>query len=176
MSKPNYLRKSDSPSSIVVKVEGLVTYLFNITNNEKQFPKAYRYTLVTDIRNTVLSAHKNVSRALAIHPRFKKELKRRKKYQNKAYMDLIDLKALLIVALNTVSISNPEYLALQMEIVLEGYTKWIKNDRRNFSKLPSKKEYYANLTAVREHRRMIRAEWDRFERDTEGFVVLRRSG
>ena len=158
MSKPNYLRKADTPNSIVVKVEGLVTHLYKITNNEKQFPKAFRYTLVNDIRNTCLSMHKNVSKAIAIHPRFRKEYKRRKKYQNKAYMDLIDLKSLLIIALDVASMSNPEFVATQMEIVVDAYTKWIKNDKRNFSKLPSKKEYFEQRRLIREHRRMLRAE------------------
>lgn len=174
MSKPNYLRKGDAPSSIIIKVEGLITYLFNITNNEKQFPKAYRYTLVTDIRNTALDLHKNVSKALAVHPRFKKEFKRRREYQDAAYMNLIDLKSLLVVALNTVSIANPEYVALQMEIVMNGYVKWVRNDKRNYRHLPSKKEYNEYRRALQEKRKLIKMEWANLEKDEDGFVVLRR--
>ena len=76
MSKPNYLRKGDAPASILIKAENFVIYLFNITNNEKQFPKAYRYTLVSDIRTTALDMHKNITKALSIHPRSKKNTPR----------------------------------------------------------------------------------------------------
>jgi hypothetical protein len=178
VSKPNYLRKGDAPASILVKAENFVIYLFNITNNEKQFPKAYRYTLVSDIRTTALNMHKNITKALSIHPRYKKELKQRRKFQQRAYLDIVDLKALLTVAMSTVKITNPEYIALQLDIIIDGYVRWLKNDKRNYRKLPTRKEYLAHREEIykarAEAKLQAKLEWESMDRDIDGFIVLHR--
>ena len=74
---------------------------------------------------------------------------------NRYKFNLIDLKSLLVVALNTVSIANPEYVALQMEIVMNSYVKWVRNDKRNYRHLPSKKEYNEYRRALQEKRKLI---------------------
>lgn len=179
MPMPQYARKTDAPISITVKIEHFVEYLFQITNNEKQFPKAYRYTLVSDIRNTALSLYKNVNKALAIRPRYRKEYNRRAKFQNKAYNDFIDLKSLIFIALDVLHLRNPEYIAHEFSVIAEGFEKWIKNDKRVYSRLPSKKEYIAyrqQQQAIRKAKRVeTYKQWRELDtyRDDTGFVLLK---
>lgn len=88
MSRPRYMLHRNSTLSIVVDVENLITYIYQITNNEKQFPKTYRYTLVSDLRNTCLDLYKNIYKAISINLRHKKDLKRKQKFQKKVYENI----------------------------------------------------------------------------------------
>lgn len=58
---PKYMvKKPPSGISVVILAEALTSHLFKITANEKQFPKAYRYTLVSQIRNTCLDLNRHI--------------------------------------------------------------------------------------------------------------------
>ncbi|WP_300944235.1 hypothetical protein [uncultured Duncaniella sp.] len=175
MSKPKYLRNDASPVSIIVSIEAFIKYMYTITNNEKQFPKAYRYTLTAEIRNTCLKMHRHAYRAIAIKPRYRKQYKKHVKEQQKVYQTILDMKALLIIATSVASIQNLEHLTLLMNNVIENYNKWVKNDRRLYKNLPSHKELIKMQHKANELRRQRREEWMSLPRDDEGFILLNRS-
>lgn len=172
VSKPKYLRSDASPASVVVTIEVLMKYIFTITNNEKQFPKSYRYTLVTDIRNTCLKMHKSAYNALSVKPRYLEQYKKRIKYQQKVYRRLIDLKALLVIATSVVHIQNLEHLSILMNNTFEAYNRWVKNDSRMYKNLLPKDEYFER----RDENNRRRKEYLSMERDADGFIILKKKG
>lgn len=164
MSKPKYLRKDVSPNSIIMVVENTLGYLFQITNNEKQFPKAYRYTLVTEIRNTCLHMYRSTYKALSIKPRYLEQYEKRSKYREEVYNDILDLNALMIIATKVVTIKNPEYIANMMDELIKSFNKWTKNDKRQFKSLLPETEY--RLSCYKKHK-------PKYDRDENGFIILR---
>lgn len=174
MSKPKYLRSDASPASVIVSIEAFIKYMYTITNNEKQFPKAYRYTLTAEIRNTCLRMHRYAYAAIAIKPRHRKQYKKHVNQQQKVYDAILDMKALLIIATSVTSIQNLEHVTLLLNNVTDSYNRWIKNDRRMYRNLPTKKELQRTQAMHNELRRQRRAEWLSLPRDDEGFVILQR--
>lgn len=183
MSKPQYLRHTaKSPAGIVVAAEELIKYLFTITNNDKQFPKAYRYSLVTDIRNTCLKLNKHIYRAMAIHPRTQEQYERRRREQLKIYDRIIDLKSLMVIANATVNVKNKENVARLLYDIVEMYNRWVKNDRRLFKNLPTEREYYNRRKEQQSAKRVMNppdsqtevCAHSQYDCDTDGFIVLKR--
>lgn len=164
MSKPKYLRKDVSPNSIIMVVENTLGYLFQITNNEKQFPKAYRYTLVTEIRNTCLHMYRSTYKALSIKPRYLEQYEKRSKYREEVYNDILDLNALMIIATKVVTIKNPEYIANMMDELIKSFNRWTKNDKRQFKNLPNEENYRAVYQTKLKNK---------YERDKNGFLILK---
>lgn len=173
MSMPKYMRRNTSPAAIVTHTENLIKYLFTITNNEKQFPKVMRYTISTDIRNTCLKLEKAIYNAMAINPRYRKQYKKRVKYQQKAFKAIVDLKALLVIAVDIASIKNLEYLSTLLNNVIIAHNHWVKNDKKKYSDLPSYKEYMASQYEKR-YRTPPTEFTDPLYRDLEGFIILKR--
>lgn len=172
MSKPKYLRRDIAPSSIIVYIEELIKYIFAITNNEKQFPKALRYTLIVEIRKCCLKMYTATYKALNIKPRYYEQYKKRVKCQKKVYKRIVELKGLLIIALGVANVQNVEYLSALLDKVVEYYNKWVKNDRRTYHDLPTYNEYVASRERRLERRKRIQAEWNALPRDNDGFVIL----
>lgn len=172
MSKPAYMRNTRSPMSVIIYAENLTKYIFAITNNEKQFSKAMRYTLSSDLRNTSLKLTKALYKAVNTRPKHKADLKIRKKYQQKAYHALVDLKALVNIANSVANIKNLEYLARLFVDVAEAFDRFVKNDKRIFSHLPTKKEYLAKNKKLTEHRIMMKTQKASMTRDENGFIRL----
>lgn len=168
MSRPRYMLHRNSTLSIVVDVENLITYIYQITNNEKQFPKAYRYTLVSDLRNTCLDLYKNIYKAISINLRHKKDLKRKQKFQKRVYENIFELKGLLIIATKVAHINNTEFVAKLMSTISESYNKWVRNDIRKNKRLPSKKEYEKSVRERQEYQKA----WLSIPRDKDGFIHL----
>ncbi len=172
MSKAKYLRNDASPTSIIVTVEAFIQYIFTITNNEKQFPKAFRYTLTSQIRNECLLLHRNVYAALAIKPRYRKQYKKHLKRQQKAYENILNIKALLVVATSITKIQNLEHLTMLLTNVVNSYNRWVKNDNRIYKNLPTKKQLDKYNADKYERRKQRREEWNAMPRDEDGFIIL----
>lgn len=172
MSKPKYLRNDASPTSVIVSIETFLKHMYTITNNEKQFPKAYRYTLTAEIRNTCLKMHRHAYVAIAIKPRYRGQYKKHVKLQQKLYRDILNMKSLLIVAASVAYIQKLEYVTLLLDNVIQSYNRWVKNDRRLYKNLPTKKELRASQQAHYELARQRREEWANMPRDEDGYIIL----
>ena len=172
MSKPAYMRNTRSPISVIIYAETLTKYIFSITNNEKQFSKAMRYTLSDDLRNTALKLTKALYNSVSIRPKYKGQYKKRKKYQQKAYHALVELKSLINIANSVANIKNLEYLANLFIDVAEALDRFIKNDKRTFGNLPTKKEYNRHNAYQLARRELLREQKESMRRNENGFIVL----
>lgn len=169
----DYKRSDRANDSILVRVEDLVFYLFNATNNSKLFPKQYRYTIINDIRNNSLRLYHSVYAALSIHPKHKKDAKRARRKQQEAYDAIIDLKASILIAskIQDIEFRNNGYLGILLTDVTENYNKWIKNTNRSYKKLPTKKQYEERrLEAARKAQEV--SNWNAIPRDKDGFIRI----
>ena len=170
-----YARRDNSHNVIVVKFEDFAHYLYKITNNPNAFPKAYRYTVVQDIRQLSLRIHEYLYVATSFTPRFKKEASVLRKRQQKIHTYLTRLKAVLMFAatVDNIQIKNFEYLSKQLTDIIDIYNNWIRNTARKIKTLPSKKEYYQKLSA----RSQPQTNTDPFAgipRSKDGFIHLTR--
>lgn len=176
MGKHVYLnQRTDSVMAVVMKMEELMDYIFRITANEKQFPRAYRYTLSNDLRDACLKSYKAIYKASFINPRTEKDYEKIFDYQEQATEYLLDIKALIVSSTKITKLRNPEYLAKLYEDVLHGYRHWRKNIRRNYSRLQKKlkmtpEERVAAKLEARESWLHYKA--SSLKHDADGFVVL----
>lgn len=174
MSKPNYIRHDKSPISVIIHAESLANYIYQITNNERQFGKVFRYSLSADMRNVATNIVKSISKAVEIRPRYKGEYKRRMKFRLEAYESIVEMKALIRLAKNVANIRNFEHLVRLLDEVITSYKTWASSDARKFKYLPSKKEFYKRLEEQNHYRKMLKAQEESMKRDEEGFISLRR--
>jgi hypothetical protein len=176
MSQPKYMKKEDSGVSILPKVDTLVEHIFRITGSDKQFPKVYRYNLVTIYRNTALQLQCDVHKAVAIKPKYKKMNKKKMKLEDRIYDEIMDMITISATANRVAKLRNPEYIATLLDDILDAYLRWIKNDRRKYRNLPSKKKYQKEMRKNTEKHRREHEEWASLNpfRDEDGFVVLKR--
>lgn len=166
---PKYMvKKPPSGISVVILAEALTSHLFKITANEKQFPKAYRYTLVSQIRNTCLDLNRHIYNGCVKKAMTTKEFKRIKKYQKKAYADLIDLKALLVIANNIAQMNNISYVADLYQDTVEAFNRWVRNIKRSSRKIKWKE----SMTDEERLEFRLGIQAKRMKRDADGFAVL----
>lgn len=173
----DYKRSDRANDGILVRVEDLVFYLFNATNNSKLFPKQYRYNIINDIRVNSLRLYHAIYAALSIHPKHKKAAKRARRKQQEAYDAFTDLKASILIAskIPDIEFRNNNYIGILLTDVSENYNKWIKNTNRNYKKLPTKKQYEERrLEAARKAREQAKtqANWNAIPRDKDGFIQI----
>lgn len=166
-------KRPDSSISIVVLAEEFNSYLFTITSNEKQFPKAMRYTLSNDIRNTSLRVCKLVYRGCSLKLTSLKDYRKLRDIQDELYDALVDLKCLLHIATDVASPKNPLQIATLYDGVIDSFTKWVKNTKR----LMKRVEYKESTTA--EERRMAHIKTveklaREMDHDDSGFILLKR--
>ena len=169
----DYKRSDRANDTILVRVEDLVFYLFNATNNSKLFPKQYRYTIINDIRNSSLRLYHSIYAALSIHPKHKKDAKRARRKQQEAYDAIIDLKSSILIAtkIQDIEFRNNGYLGILLTDVTENYNKWIKNTNRSYKTLPTKKQYEERrLEAARKAQEL--SNWNTIPRDKDGFIRI----
>lgn len=166
--KSGYRRSHKSTIAVISSAQDLTSYLFQITNNDKNFPKVLRYTLVTDIRNTCLTLNKSLAKATQIKAKHKKEWKQKLKHTMSARDAFIDLKTLLAISAKVANIKKPEHLAKLLTAVADDMSTWINHEKRINANLPSKKEY------DKKHAEEIawRKAWLSHPRDENGFMHL----
>lgn len=117
--KSGYRRSHKSTIAVISSAQDLTSYLFQITNSDKNFPKVLRYTLVTDIRNTCLTLNKSLAKATQIKAKHKKEWKQKLKHIISARDAFIDLKTLLAISAKVANIKKPEHLAKLLTAVAD---------------------------------------------------------
>lgn len=169
--------RKTSEAKLIFSSENLVAHIFKITNNEKQFPKAYRYTLVTEIRNACLNYIRYIIRAGSINPKMRKDAKRRTKYYNKARNYLEDVGSLILMANKTLRLQNPEQFAVLFADASDYLAKTYKYSKSQIKRLPTKKEYEHKMFCARLNTKLKYLETDIMRQtdgyhDDDGFLVL----
>lgn len=141
MSIPKYMsNKKPSGISVVISVEKLTQYIFKITSNEKQFPKAYRYTLSSALRNNCIDLCCHVYNGAYKRIVTTADYERVLKFQNAALQHLLNIKALMVISLGIVHINNPGYLAELYDEATDSFKRWSRNTRRAAKKAGRKEE------------------------------------
>lgn len=178
MAKAKYMsQRTDSAMSVVVYMERLLTHLFRITTNEKQFPKSYRYTLSAKVRNVALDVYMNIYMASYIKAKDIEDYDRIRDHQNAAYDGLVALKALITASTTLAHLQNVEYLAELYDDTTDAFNHWTKNLNRNYRKfLKHQAMTPEELEEERKHKRELYLSWQakKLARDKDGFVVLKR--
>lgn len=168
MKKTGYRRSHKSTIAVVQSALDLTVYLFQVTNNDKNFPKVLRYTLVSDIRNSCLELNKRIAKAIDIKPKHKEEWKYKLKHMRKVKDAFIDIKTLLAVSSSVAKLRKPEFLAELLTKVADDMNTWFNYEKRRNSKLPTKEEYEIQHQKELEWRKV----WYSYPRDEEGFMRL----
>lgn len=143
-------------------VEELVVYIFQITNNDKQFPKAYRYTLIDTLRNAALTLYTGTFVASSKHTRNSEDARKLLGILNQSYNTIIELNALLCISVKLANIKNPDHLFTLYSAVSDSYIKWIKSIKRVYGRML---EFERKKTQERRSDCIY---------DNDGFIVLKR--
>lgn len=172
MSAPKYLtQRADSTMSIVVKAESLTSYIFRITTSEKQFPKAYRYTLISQLRNECLDLMKAVYNGCSKRGVSSKDFAIIRKFQEMAYTNLINIKSLLVISQDLAHMHNPKYIAELYDDTVDSFNHWVKNTKRS-EKKALWKESLSEDERFEFKMKMLSKKARKMKRDEDGFVVL----
>lgn len=158
------MQKRKSPKSTINKIEDLVVYIHKITNNDKQFPKAYRYSLTNLLRNTSLHLYVTVYVACNKRVRNSNDAKQLGDALQNAYTFLVQLNGLLCIASKIVNIKNPEYLYELYDAADESLTNWVKSTKRLKDRM---------VAYEKELERKKKMNRDTI-RDKDGFIVIKR--
>lgn len=114
----------------------LAGYTLRITNNEKNFPKRYRFTIVAKIQDRAMDILDKLIMANEIYPNNRTEFERRTLYQKEARAGCRALMTLMEVAANTfrVEAGTLRYWTELAVTTQRLITAWIKSDKERFEK------------------------------------------
>ena len=171
MSIPKYMRmdRTESAKAVLDDVEKLVTYMFQITNNQKSFPKAFRYTLTAQIRNCCLKLWRNVYRGCAHRTGRSVDYEEILVCQRKAHRNFMDLKSLMVIASNVANIRNYENMAMLYDSMATSFNIWARSTKRSFRKAQAREQ---KALEDEKFRRKILEQARNLKRDEEGFAHL----
>lgn len=171
------IKRKKSPIAVVLKVESLTKYIFTITNNEKIFPKKYRFDLVQKLHIAALNLNTSVIQAVNMPARFKKESKKRLKKIEQCIEYMQELGALMIITNGIIILNNPEQYAKLFTEASTSLKYYYDNSKRFHNRLPSKKEYYHKLFIINLSKKIYKLNnivLTNYYRDSNGFIVLQK--
>lgn len=178
MSQPQYMRDlykdHKAPSSIVVSAEAIMVYVFTITKNESQFPKALRYSLISELQKCTLKICKHVYAGNNKKPTTKEDFKLVEKCQAKTYKQMSHLKALINASLKIANMKNFEHMAELYVNLSDAYTRWLHNTRRAKARAKKSGVYTKKERRIAYNKNRIRSQAGRMPHDEDGFIILRR--
>ncbi|MCM1234094.1 MAG: hypothetical protein NC489_28665 [Ruminococcus flavefaciens] len=176
MSMAKYMRDGTNraPSSIVVSAEIFTSYIFTITANEKQFPKALRYSLIKKLQNRCCSLCEHVYDGCNKKAITEKDFKHVQKCQDKVYHDLSKLKGLIAVANSNAHLNNYEHLADLYISMTEAYSKWVRNVSRAKARAKRNGTFKHSDRKASFKKNRIKKIAREMDHDADGFAVLKR--
>lgn len=129
-------RKEGKYDSIIASID-LAAYVIKLTNNEKYFPKRYRFSIVKTLHDKVIEITDDLVMANEIYPENKIELEERLLFQKKARASCRSLMTLMQVAAEVFNISSGslEYFTSCAVKLRNHITAWIIADKERFKKL-----------------------------------------
>ncbi|TGY93447.1 four helix bundle protein [Petralouisia muris] len=120
--------------TVIVKAKEMVIYTLRITNNEKNFPKRYRLSVVNKIQDKAFEIVTCLIEANEIYPRTKAELQYRQMRQRQAMAYCRSLMATVDICKELFSLSSDK-VAFWAKSVFEVRTltaAWFKKDEERF--------------------------------------------
>jgi len=137
MHKPMSVRtgeRTQGDLAVIVKAKEMVIYTLRITNNEKNFPKRYRLSVVNKIQDKAFEIVTCLIEANEIYPRTKAELQYRQMRQRQAMAYCRSLMAMVDICKELFSLSSDK-VAFWAKSVFEVRTltaAWFKKDEERF--------------------------------------------
>ena len=133
-------RRTPSPKAAVTRLDNLLHYTIDITNNHKRFPKSVRYTITDRLINELLEANGHARVAARNEPYNKVSYKAFKKNLQKAIDHLTKFESLMIIANSYCRPANMGYWAMLEEEAYKGLTEWMSyENKRNYNRKARKK-------------------------------------
>jgi hypothetical protein len=133
MSVPKHLRRSGK-FEVITRAESLVKYTLEITTNEKNFPKRYRWCLTSKIVDSAIEMFANLTRANTINVITKEDKILRRNYQVKALAEIGNLLGLMQIAYDVFNIDTNR-IEYWTRLIINEQTlirEWRKSDNERY--------------------------------------------
>lgn len=133
MSVPKHLRR-EGKFAVITNAEALVKYTLEITSNEKNFPKRYRWCLTSKIVDTTVEMFSDLVKANTVMVTTKEDYILRRHYQVKALSEIGSLLGLMQIAYDVFGIDSDraEYwtrLVINEQVAIR---EWKKSDNERY--------------------------------------------
>lgn len=128
--------RSQGELTVIVKAKEMAAHTLRITNNEKNFPKRYRFTLTNKIVDKAFDVYTLLYEANEIYPHNGRELEMRQNKQREAMAYCRSMMAMIDIAKEAFSLS-PDKVAYWAKMIFEVRTMtaaWYKKDMERFGK------------------------------------------
>lgn len=133
MSVPKYKRRKGD-FGVITKAEALVKYTLEITSNEKNFPKRYRWCVTSKIVDSTVSMFSDLTRANTIKVITKEDKILRRSYQVRALAEIGNLLGLMQIAYDVFNVDagRAEYWTRLVIAEQEAIRNWRDSDRERY--------------------------------------------
>lgn len=133
MAVPKYKRRKGD-FGVITKAEALVKYTLEITSNEKNFPKRYRWCVTSKIVDSTVSMFSDLTRANTIKVVTKEDKILRRSYQVRALAEIGNLLGLMQIAYDVFNVDadRAEYWTRLVIAEQEAIRNWRDSDRERY--------------------------------------------
>jgi hypothetical protein len=133
MSVPKHLRRKGK-FEVITNAEALVKYTLEITSNEKNFPKRYRWCLTSKIVDTTVEMFSDLVKANTIMVVKKEDYILRRHYQVKALSEIGSLLGLMQIAYDVFGIDSDRAEHWTRLVINEqaAIREWRDSDRERY--------------------------------------------
>lgn len=120
---------------VVVKAKEMAIYTIRVTNNEKNFPKRYRFSVTNKIQDKAMEIVENLIEANEFYPKSETEYNYRRLKQQKAMACCRSLLTMLDMSKELFAINSKktEYWTRQIFDVRNLTAAWLKKDKQRFN-------------------------------------------
>lgn len=133
MSVPKHKRRKGT-FDVITNAEALVKYTLEITSNEKNFPKRYRWCLTSKIVDASVSMFSDLVRANTIRVVTKEDKILRRNYQVRALSEIGNLLGLMQIAYDVFNV-DPDRAEYWTRLIINEQTairEWRDSDRERY--------------------------------------------
>lgn len=136
MSVPKHERRKGN-FAVITNAENLVKYTLEITSNEKNFPKRYRWCLTSKIVDSSVAMFSDLVRANTIRVTTPEDKILRRNYQVRALAEIGNLLALMQIAYDVFDIDGDRVEYWTRLIINEqaAIREWRDSDRERYKEI-----------------------------------------
>ena len=136
MSVPKHLRRKGN-FDVITKAEALVKYTLEITSNEKNFPKRYRWCLTNRIVESTVNMFSDLVRANTVNVTTKEDKILRRSYQVRALSEIGNLLGLTQIAYDVFNVDpdRAEYWTRLVIAEQDAIRGWRHSDAERYKNI-----------------------------------------
>ena len=131
MSVPQPLR-NETKLKLLDQVMKLTAYTLNIVNNEKRFPKRYRWCCTSKIVDSTYAILNYVNKANDIFVKTIEDYKLRRNYQQIAYSECRALLGMVDIATTSFNLTPSESWVVMIAEIKSAIKQWLDNDFKRY--------------------------------------------